>query len=194
MFTFWGKYKHATTWLRLLVNSVLIHKKAHTIIFVRHVGYILWRIFLWLESKNNAFSHCFYCWNGPVAEKIRYEWMGCLLCNWKHSLINDFVQAGVRISSPCWGGGFCIISWFALILIPCERQACQVAVNSHCLMWGNHFSRGLLIGNKMLSCARWMWSFSVLQQKSFRSPRGTAVAFTSVSTLCVIVKTFSSNM
>lgn len=46
------------------------------------------------------------------------EWVGCLSCNWKHSLINDFVHAGVGISSPCWEGGFCIISWFALIIIP----------------------------------------------------------------------------
>lgn len=39
--------------------------------------------------------------------------MGCLLCNWKRSLINDFEHACVRGSSSCWEGGFCVISWFA---------------------------------------------------------------------------------
>lgn len=80
-----------------------------------------------------------------MSQKLRArwgnEWMGCLPHNWKHSLINDFVHAGVRISSPCWEGGFCIISWFALIIAPYERQACHVFANSLCLMPGECSAR-----------------------------------------------------
>lgn len=91
-------------------------------------------------SPQSLFFFPHFIYGVEMGEKLKaqYEWMGCLLHNWKRSLINDFVHAGVRISSSYWEGGFCIISWFASILIPLECQTCQVVTNSHCLIWGTH--------------------------------------------------------
>lgn len=91
-------------------------------------------------SPQSLFFFPHFIYGVEMGEKLKaqYEWMGCLLHNWKCSLINDFVHAGVRISSSYWEGGFCIISWFASILIPLECQTCQVVTNSHCLIWGSH--------------------------------------------------------
>lgn len=43
-------------------------------------------------------------------------WRSCPPHNWKRSSINDFVNAGTRISRSWWEEGFCVITRFALIL------------------------------------------------------------------------------